>query len=803
MGTVILLAIAILITWAITKVEVRNKYINLAQKEWENYQQVPHDVGEHLKLMNINVEKLKGIVDEHRIIKYRKQYPNEEVYISEFEKKYPSMIPLPEDIEYLYQQMFYYGDLQRLCLLANYFGYEIKLVKKNMVEITKEKEPKNVNAKQSKEAKKVKLKRFVENKNMVEMKTIKEQNEEKTEGGTLIGDEVQIHEEIEEKHLQKEIVETEDIVKVAEEVVVEKMLESVSPIDSESKENSMTKFEVEKGEAIIMEYSERSYAIVGDTKKLKDELKECGAYKYGTVFGFANNTAKGWLISKKKFNAVWNSLHLFAITMKKQFGCNVTIGESLKKVNEAFHEEKEAKAENNTKIVPMTKSETYNDIPLPEKEETIPKPRVIGEEEFYGLLCNVHSEDTVDILREQDLYSQVTEKLKELAEKEAEERANAQFSSRYNEITYGVLSHMNRISAVAEIALEQMKCNLEKQRQEQEREIQLKRKEVQTKAKDIYIMFFDVETSGLKPFSKFEILQLSYIITNLEWEVLKQVNFYFSYPEQESRVDPDSIAVNGLTKDFLNQQTLSDRKKAISKFFSDLEMCHVAVAHNAEFDKGFINSAAKRLKISQPLWPYVYDSMKETTDFCAIPSSSSRYDDYKWPNLQELADRLKIEYEAEGLHDSMVDVELTMECFKELNKKNKIHPYIFESHTPLKPFVPDTGNEDFSTEMGIVISNHLLKTFDFSGKRFVVSGTSEKDKKYFRESIESLGAKWTANIIGVKTCADVLIAGVGFTPSDATDKYPKAFKRQQENPDGFVVFSASAMTEYLHNRGIS
>ena len=130
MGTVILLAIAILITWAITKIEVRSKYINLAQKEWEEYQQVPHDVGEHLKLMNINVKNLEGVVKQHRIDEYRKLYPYERDYESEFEKRCPTLLPLPEDIDYLYQQMFYYGDLQRLCLLANYFGYEVKLAKK-------------------------------------------------------------------------------------------------------------------------------------------------------------------------------------------------------------------------------------------------------------------------------------------------------------------------------------------------------------------------------------------------------------------------------------------------------------------------------------------------------------------------------------------------------------------------------------------------------------------------------------------------------------------------------------------------
>lgn len=137
MGTVILLAIAILITWAITKVEVRNKYINLAQKEWEKYQQVPHDVGEHLNLMKINVKKLKGIVEKRRIEMYKEHYPEDD-QSSDFRKKCPLRMPLPQDIEYLYRQMFYYGDLLRLCLLANWFGFEVKIVKKKMLNNTKQ-----------------------------------------------------------------------------------------------------------------------------------------------------------------------------------------------------------------------------------------------------------------------------------------------------------------------------------------------------------------------------------------------------------------------------------------------------------------------------------------------------------------------------------------------------------------------------------------------------------------------------------------------------------------------------------------
>lgn len=141
----------------------------------------------------------------------------------------------------------------------------------------------------------------------------------------------------------------------------------LSDAKAEAREKGVAGYEVTKGEATIMEYSERSLAIVGDTKELKDELKGCGAYKYGIVFGFANNTAKGWLISKKKFEAKYSSMKAFAVAIKEMYSINVTIGESLREINEAFHAEKESqpkeeKKEKAAKVVPIKKQEAYKGI---------------------------------------------------------------------------------------------------------------------------------------------------------------------------------------------------------------------------------------------------------------------------------------------------------------------------------------------------------------------------------------------------------------------------------------------------------
>ena len=189
------------------------------------------------------------------------------------------------------------------------------------------------------------------------------------------------------------------------------------------------------------------------------------------------------------------------------------------------------------------------------------------------------------------------------------------------------------------------------------------------------IIFFDTETSGLSPENN-EILQLSFLIADSKtWETDMEFNFYFPYPEDESRVSQRAIEVNHLTKEFLAEQTLSDPRDSLSIFISSMMYCNIAVAHNMEFDKSFIVKTASRVEepISQTInpWPCLFDTMKETTELCKIPSTNG-YDDYKWPRLEELADFLGVQYPKENLHDARADVKLTFDCFRTLCEKGYV-----------------------------------------------------------------------------------------------------------------------------------
>lgn len=182
------------------------------------------------------------------------------------------------------------------------------------------------------------------------------------------------------------------------------------------------------------------------------------------------------------------------------------------------------------------------------------------------------------------------------------------------------------------------------------------------------VLIFDTETTGLDPHINI-ILQLSYQIVDTEsWKTIKDVNYYFSWPKDLSCINPDAIAINGLTEDVLKNKNLTSRKSALKKFIKDMSNVQLLVAHNLEFDKKFILASCSEhcVEVDGYLWNNIFDTMKESVEYCAIPNKNG--DGYKWPKLVELADHLQINYSDIKLHDSSDDVELTKRCFMQLLK---------------------------------------------------------------------------------------------------------------------------------------
>ena len=183
------------------------------------------------------------------------------------------------------------------------------------------------------------------------------------------------------------------------------------------------------------------------------------------------------------------------------------------------------------------------------------------------------------------------------------------------------------------------------------------------------ILIFDTETGGVNA-EQNDILQLSYqIIDGGTFKVLKAVDRFFPWPEDKSRVTSGAIFVNGLTEEYLATKTLSDRADAIREFYANMQECELLVAHNGQFDKGFIDATAEREEVTTPEWKPMIDTMLTTTDLCKLPPHPGRTG-YKWPKLIELAEFLRINTDDINLHDSSADVELTKRCFLYLVEKD-------------------------------------------------------------------------------------------------------------------------------------
>ena len=183
------------------------------------------------------------------------------------------------------------------------------------------------------------------------------------------------------------------------------------------------------------------------------------------------------------------------------------------------------------------------------------------------------------------------------------------------------------------------------------------------------ILLFDCETGGLDCVDN-DMLSLSYQLIEFQTigrkegqcsvKVLEKGDFFFDWPEDEGRVTDEAIDVNGLTRERLAELGTTDRKTAIITFANALTQARMAVAHNAAFDCGFINTAAVAVDV-QVKWPRVYDTMTRMTDYCKFLWYEGARK-FKWPRLSELAEILEVDTTDIEFHLSSADVEVTKRC---------------------------------------------------------------------------------------------------------------------------------------------
>lgn len=161
---------------------------------------------------------------------------------------------------------------------------------------------------------------------------------------------------------------------------------------------------------------------------------------------------------------------------------------------------------------------------------------------------------------------------------------------------------------------------------------------------------FDIETTGLKPEEGHRIIQIGAV------ELVGHIptgRTYMALIDPGRDIDPAAEAVHGISRAMLRDKPPFDA--VVEDFLSFIEDAPL-VAHNAEFDRNFLNAELERL--ARPPLP-----RSRFVDTLAIARN-------RWPGqkntLDILCKRLGVDNSARERHDALLDCQILAEVYLEL-----------------------------------------------------------------------------------------------------------------------------------------
>lgn len=201
------------------------------------------------------------------------------------------------------------------------------------------------------------------------------------------------------------------------------------------------------------------------------------------------------------------------------------------------------------------------------------------------------------------------------------------------------------------------------------------------------ILVFDTETTGLPEkdasiydFDKWpNIIQISAILYDISNNTTTIQNNYIKI-NNSINIPKESFDKHKLTHDFLNENGINIIP-ALKDFNNLLYQSDIIIAHNISFDKRMIFVECFRNKIPQYFTKFngnnrirkpEYCTMKQTTNICKLTGISKRTGKIfrKTPSLLELYKYLfPDEKLPENLHNSLVDILITIRCYMKLEKE--------------------------------------------------------------------------------------------------------------------------------------
>ena len=130
---------------------------------------------------------------------------------------------------------------------------------------------------------------------------------------------------------------------------------------------------------------------------------------------------------------------------------------------------------------------------------------------------------------------------------------------------------------------------------------------------------------------------------------------------------PSAVAkIHGISQEIALANGVS-RAPVFREYLQTVAKSTGIVAHNSDFDMGFVHSECDRLG----LIPYIDSlpiecTMRSSTAFCQLAHPNGRRG-FKWPKLEELHYKL-FKTSFSGAHNALVDVQITMKCYFELKR---------------------------------------------------------------------------------------------------------------------------------------
>ena len=161
----------------------------------------------------------------------------------------------------------------------------------------------------------------------------------------------------------------------------------------------------------------------------------------------------------------------------------------------------------------------------------------------------------------------------------------------------------------------------------------------------------DTETTGIDPRQGHRMIEIGMVELK---DLIPTGRVFHTLINPEREIDPGAIRVHGITDDMVIDQPLfSDLMVEILAFIGTNKV----VAHNAAFDRGFINHEIKRLGGICPPDDQWIDSLEiARLKFPGIPNS-----------LDALCRRFDISLDGRDKHGALIDAKLLAQVYLELN----------------------------------------------------------------------------------------------------------------------------------------